>query len=224
MPEELAARRLRTFFVGTETSRNPLLPRLQNLGQQLVAEEMTDGTGVLSARYGRRVLITTGGAMLGSLKDTDFVEIMDYDPQRNHAKVLGKAEPSPDAGIHWLIYQNREEIGAIVHVHDPLVMEVNEATNMFPENREAKPIGSVELAVEALKLLRKSPYVVLRGHGCIAVGKTLDEAMGIAAKAREQALEVIEEAEGMGDDVPPEELEGLDDAGPPPPPPPRRGR
>lgn len=219
MPEELIARRLRTFFLGTEPSHNPLVPRLQAIGKHLAAEELCEGPGVLSARYGKRVIITTGGSMLGALKDVDFVELIDYDPQRHHCKILGKAEPHGDAGIHWLIYQNREEVGGIVHVHDPLVMEVNEATQMFPETKDVRPSGSVELAVEALKLLRKSPYFVLKGHGCIATGKTLEEALGIAIKAREQALEVVEEAEGMGDDVAPEDLEGLDGLGEPPPPP-----
>jgi len=216
MPEDLAARRLRAFFVGTETSRNPLVPKLQALGKQLAAEGLSDGPGVLSARYGKRVIITTGGSLLHQLKETDFVEIVDYDAQKNRCLLMGKAEPTADAGIHWLIYQNREEVGGIVHVHDPMVMEVNEATQLFPETKEAKPSGSVELAVEALKLLRKSPYFVLKGHGCVAVGKTLEEALAVAAKAKEQALAIIQEAEGMGDG-PPEDVDDL-----PPPPPPRR--
>ena len=216
MPEDLAARRLRAFFVGTETSRNPLVPKLQALGKQLAAEGLSDGPGVLSARYGKRVIITTGGSLLHQLKETDFVEIVDYDAQKNRCLLMGKAEPTADAGIHWLIYQNREEVGGIVHVHDPMVMEVNEATQLFPETKEAKPSGSVELAVEALKLLRKSPYFVLKGHGCVAVGKTLEEALAVAAKAKEQALAIIQEAEGMGDE-PPEDVDDL-----PPPPPPRR--
>lgn len=217
MAGELAARRLRTFFLGTEPSHAPVVPKMQAIGKQIAGEEMCDGPGVVSARYGKRVVITTGGSMLGTLRDVDFVEIVDYDPQRNHAKVLGKGEPAPDAGVHWLIYQNREEIGAIVHVIDPLVIEVNEATQMFPGTKDVRPPGSLELAVDALKLLRKSPYFVLKGHGCVAVGKTLEEAFSVAAQARAQALEVVEEAEGMGDDeLPPE---GFDDE---PMPPPRR--
>ena len=211
MAGDLAARRLKTFFVGTETSRNPLLPKLQAVGQQLVAEEMCDGPGVLSARYGKRVVITTGGAALGQLKDTDFVEIVDYDASRNRCLLMGKAEPTADAAVHWLIYNNREEVGAILHVRDPIVMEVNAATMMFPESRAEKLPGPVEVAVEALKLLRKSPYCVVKGHGCIAVGKTPEAALAVAMKAREQALEVIEEAEGIEG-----EAEVPDDALPPP--------
>lgn len=218
MPGDLAARRLRTFFVGTETSHNPLLPKLQAMGRQLIADGLSDGPGALSARYGKRVIITTGGATLSALKDTDFVEIVDYDAQRNRCLLLGKAEPSPIAGVHWLIYSNREEIGGIVHVHDPLVIEVQEATQLFPGTKEVRAPGSLELAVDALKVLRKSPYVVLKGHGCLAVGKTLEEALAIAAQARAQALEVVEEAEGMEGEEPPEDM----DLGEPPSGPPRR--
>lgn len=217
MPGDLAARRLRTFFVGTETSQNPLLGKLQALGKHLAEEELCTGPGILSARYGKRVLITTGGAQLGALKDADFVEIVDYDPSKNRCLLMGKAEPSIDAGIHWLIYSNREEAGAILHLNDPLLLEVQEATQMFPESRAEKLPGPVEMAVEALKLLRKSPYFVLRGHGSFAVGKSLDDALSIATKAREQALEVIEEAEGMDDGEVPGEA-----GAPPGPAPPRR--
>jgi ribulose-5-phosphate 4-epimerase/fuculose-1-phosphate aldolase len=200
MAGDLAARRLRTFFVGTETSRNPLLPKLQAIGKQLIEEELCEGPGVLSARYGKRIVITTGGAALGALKDTDFVEIVDYDPSRNRCLLMGKAEPTMDAAVHWLIYNNREEVGAILHVQDPIVIEVNEATRMFPESRAEKLPGPVEVAVEALKLLRKSSYCVVRGHGCFAVAKTPEAALALAMRAREQALEVIEEAEGVEGD------------------------
>lgn len=204
MAEELAARRFRTFFVGTETSRNPMVPKLQAIGKQLAERELCDGPGVLSVRYGKRVIITTGGSTLGSLRDTDFVEIVDYDAQRHRCLLMGKQEPTADAGIHWLVYQNREEIGGIVHIRDPLVLEVQEATQMFPESKDGKNFGPVELAVESLKLLRKSPYFVLRGHGCIAVGKNLEQALDVAQAARERALEVVEEAEAEGGDVPEE--------------------
>ncbi|HEV8361329.1 MAG TPA: class II aldolase/adducin family protein [Candidatus Thermoplasmatota archaeon] len=209
MAGDLAARRLKTFFVGTETSRNPLLPKLQSVAKQAVAEGLAAGAGVVSARYGKRVIINTGGSQLAELKDTDFVEIVDYDPSKNRCLLMGKAEPSQDAALHWLIYNNREEVGAIVHWHDPLVLEVQEATQMFPETKEAKPPGSVELAVEALKVLRKSPFVVLKGAGCLAVGRTPEDALRIAMQAKAQALEVVEEAEALGEngDGPPPDLD-----------------
>jgi ribulose-5-phosphate 4-epimerase/fuculose-1-phosphate aldolase len=212
MPEELAARRLRTFFVGTETSRNPLLPKLQDIGKRIVEGELCDGPAALSARYGKRVLITIGGSSVGALKDTDFVEIVDYDASKNRCLLMGKAEPSPDAGVHWLVYANREEVGSIVHIRDPVVLEVQEATRMFPETKEQKNPGNLELAVEALKLLRKGPYFVLRGHGCMAVGKHPEEALAIARQARDAALKVIEEAAAMGSEegeVPEDEEPGL---------------
>lgn len=215
MPEELAARRLRTFFVGTEPSRNPLVPKLQAIGRQVAEDGLSDGPGVLSARYGKRVIVTVGGCSLAALKDTDFVEMVDYDPQRHRCLLMGKAEPSADAGIHWLIYQNREEVGGILHVNDPLVLEVQEAVRIFPETKTCLPAGSLELAVETLKLLRKGPYFVLKGRGCLAAGRTLDEALQVALRARRQALEVVEEAEALGEPELPQDEEG-------PQPPPRR--
>lgn len=197
MPEDHPARRLRTFFVGTEPSQNPLVPKLRALGKELVEAGLSNGAGVLSARYGKRVLITAGGAALASLRDEDVVEIVDYDPQRNRCLLMGRAEPGPHAAVHWLVYSNREDAGAIVHVHDPVVLEVQDATQAFPESKGPLAPGSVELAVEALKMLRRSPYFVLKGHGCVAVGRTLDEALAVARRARAQAMEVIAEAERL---------------------------
>jgi ribulose-5-phosphate 4-epimerase/fuculose-1-phosphate aldolase len=221
MPEELARSRLRTFFVGTEASQNPLIPRLREAGKQLVAEELCEGPGIVSARYGKRVVVNIHGAQLGELKESDFVEIVDYDGQKNRCLLMGRAEPAAEAGVHWLIYSNREEVGAIVQVHDPLVLEVQEATQMFPETKEAKNAGNIEVAVEALKALRKSQYVVLKGRGALAVGRTPDEALAVARDARAAALEVVEEAEAEG---PPgeDELQGLPGAEGGPGPPPRR--
>ncbi|MCA1813021.1 MAG: class II aldolase/adducin family protein [Halobacteriales archaeon] len=218
MPEELARRSLRTFFVGTETSQNPLIPKLREVAKQLAADEMCDGPGMVSARYGKRVIINIQGSQLAALKDTDFVEIVDYDGQKNRCLLMGRAEPAPEAGVHWLIFSNREEVGGIVHIRDPLVLEVQEATRMFPETKEGKNAGNIEVAVETLKALRKSQYVVLKGRGSIAVGRTVDEALAVARDARAAALQVVAEAEAEG---PPgeDELAGME---PGPPPPPRR--
>jgi ribulose-5-phosphate 4-epimerase/fuculose-1-phosphate aldolase len=50
---------------------------------------------------------------------------------------------------------------------------------------ENYPYGTLELARGVAKALRNCNYVVIRGHGIVAIGKDIDQALGLVMKNRE---------------------------------------
>ncbi len=69
-------------------------------------------SGNFSVRAGQHILITPTGLDKGTLTPGDLLEI---DPEGR--AVAGKGKPSAETGLHTVIYRERPEAHAILHVH-----------------------------------------------------------------------------------------------------------
>jgi L-fuculose-phosphate aldolase len=177
MNKILKAPRFQTFYLSQEKSHCPQIQDLIKVGKELSKKGLTpNATGNLSVRFGKRVVITSTGSNLGLLSPNDFVEAIDYDFPKNLAFVMGEEQPSSELPMHWLIYNNFRDIQAIIHVHDERVLKWAEGKKNLPLTQRVQPYGTLELALEALKVLKDSKYVILREHGVLSVGKTIEEA------------------------------------------------
>ncbi len=126
---------------------------------------------------------------LVSLKDLEEEDIVLVDEKAN---VLSKGKPSSEVYMHLAIYKAKPEINGIVHVHSPY------ATGFAFSNKKLRRLegfgaikseyvaevpyfkpGSVELADAAASKLKEEDVVILKNHGIIATGETLEEACGL---------------------------------------------
>jgi ribulose-5-phosphate 4-epimerase/fuculose-1-phosphate aldolase len=146
------------------------IKEIVQLGKKLDEMGIVDHeSGSISIRYGKRIVITKAGAQMGKIKNEDMVEVIDYDPIKNLALVIGLAEPNSETPMHWLIYDAMDKINAIIHVH-----AMSEA---IPTTENEKPYGTLELAMEVLKTFRKGNFINIKNNGSIAIGRNLEEAM-----------------------------------------------
>jgi L-fuculose-phosphate aldolase len=179
-----------TFFVSQEPSRCPKIPALIKAGKRLAKQKLTSIIGGdLSVRFGRRVVITTAGADLGSLSSNDFVEVVDFDFSRVLAVIIGSKPPSPELPLHWLIYNAFDNIQAVVQTCDEETLKLAEKRNGLPQTQEKQLYEPFELAREALRVLRHSKHVILKQHGVISVGNTLNEAYKKTIERRQTMLD-----------------------------------
>ena len=160
---------MKTFFLSREKVKNPLIEEIKKAGK-IVKEKglVEESFGNISIRYGNRMIITASKSDLGNLSNEDFVEVVDYNPFTDIAIAIGLKEPSIETPMHWLIYR-LPEVNAIIHVH--------KIFENVPTTEKYAPAGSVELAMEVLKVLKKGKLVNILKHGSIAVGINLKEAM-----------------------------------------------
>lgn len=162
---------MRTLFLSREEVRNPLVDEIKRAGRIVKEKGLVEGTyGNISARYGKRIVITAANSDLGNLSNDDIVEVVDYNPATDTAMVIGLKEPSKETPMHWLIYR-REGINAAIHVHR--TFEEAPSTEKYAKE------GTLELAMEAIKALRNSKIANLMGHGSIAVGVNMEEALKV---------------------------------------------
>jgi len=160
---------------------------LVEIGRQLHIQKMIAGTdGNISVKLDDdRILITPSGLPKGNLKPEDLVIV---DSNGKHLQGIQKA--SSEYLMHLCVYKNRPEIKACVHSHPPYVTAfavagIHLADDILPEI--VVSIGGIPLtdyAPPGTDAVPKSlePHIetnnafVLRNHGLLTIGRSLNEA------------------------------------------------
>ncbi len=136
--------------------------------------------GNVSIKLNNKIYITPTGKCLGFLNKNDIAII---DLENN--KIIGN--PTSELQMHLKIYENRDDIKAIVHTHSiystALPIANKEIKLLTPESKiflkELSYVnyfkaGSIELANEVSK--KKNDVIILKNHGIVCLGKNLMEA------------------------------------------------
>jgi L-fuculose-phosphate aldolase len=171
--------------------------RVLRAGRTLAAEGLVVGsTGNASARLGDGFVITPTRVRYPRMGHRDLVHL-DLEGHRRH----GRRAPSMETPLHLAVYLGRPDVGAIVHTHSPhatawsfLNAPLEPATEEVSyfgigsvRTTAPAPRGTPELAVAAARTLSDGAAVLLGGHGVLAVGATLDDALDVARAVEHQA-------------------------------------
>lgn len=154
--------------------------------------------GNLSVRFDReKVLITPSGFEKTALKPEDLL-LMDL--EGNILK--GDLRPTIETNMHLKIYKARDDVNAVIHTHSPYAMTLSVINESIPvltvEFASAVghevPVtsfvlpGTEELADEVVKALGKDRVAALiRNHGVVAVGESLEQAYNVAILIEEES-------------------------------------
>ena len=121
------------------------------------------------------IITASHTALKENMSDNDFTEVISYNKSKNTITGKGKREPSSEAVMHFLIYKNRPDINTVLHGHSPDIINHADSLNI-PTTEKELPYGTYEIAENALKLIKKSDFIILKNHGFISLGKTVEEA------------------------------------------------
>jgi len=179
---------------------------------------LSPGTsGNLSLRVPGGFLVTPSGVPYGAMELEDTVFLTDAggptgDPMR----------PSSEWRLHAAIYADRQDAGAIVHLHSPHATAVACLRSDIPPFHymvaraggdsircaRYETFGTEELAFAALEALEDRKACLLANHGQVAIGPTVEDALRLAGEVEEIA-HVWSIALEAGDPelLPPEEIE-----------------
>ncbi len=130
----------------------------------------------------------------------------------------GECKPSSEAPMHTMVFRQRPEINAVVHTHSPYALAFAVAHKEIPliciEGLSTKAMcvlvadygvpGTEEIGRKALEALNRQPgslAVLLANHGLLTIGKSLEEAYGIASKVETEAR-IYQLALNIGPPVP----------------------
>ncbi|MFW6409972.1 MAG: class II aldolase/adducin family protein [Halanaerobiales bacterium] len=179
------------------------------LGKEMLKYTMTTGTwGNISYKLNSKgyFAITPREKNYEQLLPKDII-VVDMDGNI----IEGEKKPSSEYHLHAKIYQNREDIEAIVHTHSRYASAMAAARRAIPVSMEdlAQIIGgrvrvsnyrlpgSEEAAEEAVKALGDRNGVLLANHGVVGVGDGLSEAFNVC-KIVEKAAHITIAAQAVG--------------------------
>ena len=179
-------------------------------GQRMERSGLTVETwGNISARDAETGLVyLTPSAMQYSAIAAEDVVVCTLDG----AVVQGKRKPTVETGLHLAIYRARPDVNAIVHTHPvwsmtyacqgrdiPLFMD--EAAQTLGDTCRCAAYalpGSRELAENcAAALGGKANACLLRSHGAVAVGESMDAAFRVCT-VLEMAARILYQIESSG--------------------------
>jgi len=173
------------------------------MARRIYEEKMVPGTwGNVSLKIKDQplLLITPSGMEYETMTIEDIV-LLGLDGEG----VEGERIPSTEKRLHAGIYQQRADVGAIVHVHSnyasafavagrsiPVILEetaqvIGHAIQVTPY----VPCGTDELALQVVQTLGQGNAVLLANHGLVGVGGDLDQALTVCQVAEKTALVCI---------------------------------
>ena len=134
--------------------------------------------GNQSYRTGKTSLIITRSGMVPEedLLPENFVSIERLDAQSLTFHTRGTAPPSSESILHYAIYQEFADAGAIMHGHSALI-ERHAVELSIPVTACFLPYGTTELADSAIDLLRSgagTDCIILKNHGFVALGQDIE--------------------------------------------------
>ena len=140
--------------------------------------------GNISIRKNKLIYITPSGINIENLKEEN-ISVIDI-----KGKKKNKIKPSSELDLHLMLYQNREDIGSIVHCHSDWASTLSCLRKNIPQFHymiaefggkdikcaEYANFGTKKLAENVLKAIKDRKGCLLANHGQICVGKNLEEA------------------------------------------------
>ena len=148
--------------------------------------------GNLSARCKGGFLITPTGTGLANVKARDVALVQEFDFDANILRrALGRLLPSSETPMHSLIYSRMREVGAIAHLHSDSILDERNASKLgITVTERALPYGTKESALAALSALGKGDVIIMRGHGMVAVGSKIGEAVAKIINKHAESLRI----------------------------------
>ena len=154
--------------------------------------------GNLSFRSIGGFVIKPSGVTLSSLSRHSLVRVFFCDFSQGRVIAQGLRSPSSEACLHSAIYAARPHVNAIFHGHDDAVLKAAKKMNVPATEKEAA-YGTAGLAHNALRLLSRHPwsnYFVLKNHGFVSLGATMQEAGQAALDLHEKAVRLAKQKNG----------------------------
>ncbi|MEG3845917.1 class II aldolase/adducin family protein [Microcoleus sp. herbarium19] len=147
------------------------------------------GFGNVSVRLGNScqfVISGTQTAHLAALGPESYCTVTEFNLEQNFLRCRGPVPASSESLTHAALYLHREDVGGIIHVHNPKLWQ--KLLFEIPTTRKEIPYGTPEMALEMFRLFEEEnladrKILAMAGHedGIICFGSNLDEAGKVLA-------------------------------------------
>lgn len=177
--------------------------KVLDTGIKMFQSHLVVGTwGNISSRVPgeKYIAITPSGVDYEIIKPEDIV-IMDMDGNT----VDGQKKPSIEYPLHLAVYNNRQDINAVIHTHStyctamamarkPIPAAAEDLVQIVGGNVRVSEYylpGTYELAGAVVKAMEGRNAVLLANHGALGAGKDLKETLKIVSVVEKTAQATI---------------------------------
>jgi ribulose-5-phosphate 4-epimerase/fuculose-1-phosphate aldolase len=176
MPEGYVGTKFRTVFASREPPRDARLGELVRWCRRFASLGIVGrAMGNVSFRTANGFIISPTGTDPSTIVREQFVEVLEADIAGRALTARGACEPSSESMMHAAIYAARPEINAVFHAHNDGLLAAADRLGLAVTERE-QPYGTPELVAEIIKILGCHDFFIMRNHGFVALGGTIDEA------------------------------------------------
>ena len=182
------------------TSESKMRDKITYLAKSIYDRGLTFGSsGNISVRTEDGWLMTPSGSTMGNL---DPAKISKLDNEGNH---VSGDKPTKEAFLHVVMYEERTQTGAVVHLHSTHSVAVSclagiDESNVLPPitayyvMKIGKlplvpyfPPGDLDLAKAVREMASEHHAVLLANHGPVVAGKSLESAVYATEELEETA-------------------------------------
>ena len=148
----------------------------QKLNLTPISKGSSSGNLSYRVQPGSNAFVITGTqlALSKRLSAADFVSVWDVDFAKKMVYAEGLCEPSSESMLHFAIYKLRPDVNAIFHGHSQELLDNPKPGT--PITRNEAPYGTQELVSEVLQVLTNHNYILIKNHGFLSLGATMEEA------------------------------------------------
>ena len=181
----------KSFWTRAPTPNAAAAEELETWRQPLITaglighyEEHGIGYGNISIRCGEPGQFLISGTQTGHIAKTDkthYSLVTSYNINASIVCCVGSVQASSEAMTHAALYGLDTNIGAIVHVHSPVLWR--DLLDKLPTTGADIAYGTPEMAKDFLRLYRDTEFretrlAVMAGHeeGLLSFGNTLEQA------------------------------------------------
>ncbi|UZE97391.1 class II aldolase/adducin family protein [Alkalimarinus alittae] len=116
-------------------------------------------------------------------------------PKLNHLIALGECKPSSESLTHGVLYNEFPSVGAVVHVHSPLIWRLAERLSL-PTTCADIPYGTTDMAAAVVSVANDisaksiAPVFAMKGHrdGIVSFGPDLASAISTLLSVYHQSV------------------------------------
>lgn len=139
---------------------------------------------------GAFVITRTGMIPEETLNPENYTCVSGYDEEDGFI-TRGSYEPSSEALLHYRLYQEHPDIQAILHGHLDILNQYASALGV-PVTPTFCEYGTPELAQSGVELVSSNhPLIILKDHGFVSTGCSIDEAGNRMLTIYQQLLETL---------------------------------
>jgi len=193
MEEQFSAVKFKTVFTSNAPPADDRIAELKYWcrifhDRKLARPHKLGSFGNLSFRdSGGSFIITGSGVRFGEQwVENPFVRVVSCNLDSSIVYAEGTRDPSSESLLHYSIYEARPEINAVFHGHSRLILE--KAMDLgLTQTLSEEPYGSISLARSIVEVLDEKLFLVIKAHGFVSLGLTMNAAGELACAIQDRA-------------------------------------